>query len=210
MDQNELGDSKSNKKIADIKKCRDVIKTNLDKEWQQRKDFLEGVTKDDFIERRHAENYQKVEEDIYKRDSYLRYLVTLYDLLNSMNREIRINSKIVEKVEVEIYEDVLSKYQFGLANQELKDFSSINTSLKFMRKLFKKGNNTTVPKELFENLTLEQKRDLKSFRKMKFKQLLKDGTITKYNKMPQLEKIESNLKVIFFEDENFDIQVQVR
>lgn len=126
-----------------------------------------------------------------------------------MSESIERKRRIAEKKELEVYEEVLARYQFGLANKELKDFSSINTSLKYMRKLFKSNNHAQVPKELFENLNTEQKRDLKSFQKMRFSALIKDKTIVKY-KMPQLQSIMPNLRIIFFEDENFDIQVQVR
>jgi hypothetical protein len=198
----------------EIKKYKEIIKKHLEKEFEQQKVAMKDVKgvqevhETDFYERRHAKVFQRIEEEIKRRDKHLRYLVELFNLMTNMSNAIEKMRKTAEKKELEVYEEVQARYQFGLANKELKDFSSINTSLKFMRKLFKSNNHAQVPKELFENLNNDQKRDLKSFQKMKFSALIKDKTIIKY-KMPQLQSIIPNLRIIFFEDENFDIQVQV-
>ena len=72
--------------------------------------------------------------------------------------------------------------------------------------LFKKSNTTAVSKELFENLTKEQKKDMVSFKKMKFKSLTSDKTIVKCQ-LDQLSVIASYLRVIFQEDEHFNVHV---
>jgi hypothetical protein len=183
----------------------------------------------EYTEKQHSINFKLIEEDIKIRNEYLYYLIGIYVQIGNIESEIETYKKEFVKVQSEkytykegeapekgyskmcsTYENVLSNYQFGLANQEeLKSFSSINTSLKYMRKLFSKSNKAVVSKELFENLTNEQKRDLKSFMKMRFSKLVNDKTIVSYNRMPQLKSIISNLRIIFFEDEDYNVQAQV-
>jgi len=109
----------------------------------------------------------------------------------------------------EVYDKIFSNYQFGWANPKLESFSSINTSLKITRKIFSKSNKAIASKELFENLTNDQKKDLKSFYKLRFEKLIKDKTIVNLNRMPELKSIARNLRLIFFEDEDFNVQGQV-
>mmetsp|Transcript_27536 Transcript_27536/g.24408 ORF Transcript_27536/g.24408 Transcript_27536/m.24408 type:complete len:104 (+) Transcript_27536:315-626(+) len=92
---------------------------------------------------------------------------------------------------------------------KLESFSSINTSLKFTRKIFSKSNKAIASKELFENLTNDQKKDLKSFYKLRFTKLIKDKTIVNLSRMPELKSISDSLRLIFFEDDNFNVQGQV-
>uniref|UniRef100_A0A7S3J0P6 Uncharacterized protein n=1 Tax=Euplotes harpa TaxID=151035 RepID=A0A7S3J0P6_9SPIT len=119
--------------------------------------------------------------------------------VSSLNAALR---DIVEKNEIVLYKDTLKNYQFGLANTDLKNFSSKN-----MRILYK-NNSPSVSKELSENLTKEQKKDMMSFKKLKFKDLLADKTI-KRCLLQQLKTISSNLRVIFQEDESFNVQILV-
>jgi len=81
--------------------------------------------------------------------------------------------------------------------------------LKITRKIFSKSNKAIASKELFENLTNDQKKDLKSFYKLRFEKLIKDKTIVNLNRMPELKSIARNLRLIFFEDEDFNVQGQV-
>ena len=107
----------------------------------------------------------------------------------SMINKVKIEG--VERIEMSIYKETLKNYQFGLANTDLRNFSSKNMSI-----LFKKSNTTAVSKELFENLTKGQKKDMVSFKKLKFKSLLNDGTIIKYQ-LDQLAVLAPYLRVIF-------------
>lgn len=169
--------------------------------------------------------YTKIEEDIKERNNYAYYLIGVYVQICNIETEIEVYNSEYQAIEVghdveegqstgnshmvEAYNNVMSNYMFGLANRELRNFSSINTSLKFMRKLFSKKNRAIVSKELFENLTNDQKKDLKSFKKFKFSKLVSDKTIVNYSRMPQLRSILSNLRIVFFEDENYNVKAQI-
>ena len=197
----------STKASLEILRLKDRINSEIKKEWQ-RKDHGNDMNEAEFAERHHAHNYTLIEEEIKLRNSHLYYLLGLYYQLRNLSSETERFKNTVKKQELEAYETVLANYQFGLANQELKNFSSINTSLKYMRRLFSKSNSAMVSKELFENLTNDQKRELKSFHKLRFMKLLNNKTIVKYH-MPQLKTILPNLRIVFFEDESYNVQVQV-
>lgn len=65
-----------------------------------------------------------------------------------------------------------------------------------------------MSKELFENLTKKQKEELKSYKKMRFMNLLNDSTITRLL-LTQFDDIKENLRVIFYEDSFLNINVDI-
>lgn len=167
-----------------------------DPEYEKKKQF-----------QRQEKIVKEVESKIEKRRRYFLYISDIFENVISLNLLIREMKHSVEQKELNYYETTLINYQFGLANHELKKYSSIDVSLKNMRKLFRTASSSTVSKELFENLSKKQKEELKSYKKIRFKKLLDNGTIKCL--LPQLEVIYSNLRIVFYEDNDFRIHVEV-
>ena len=188
------------------------------------------MTELEFADKIHTDNYAIIEEEIKLRNSHLTYLRFVFRQILEIEEEIEYYKKDFQKAITmdkyvskssssgysvkfsqlkQAYDNLFSNYQFGCANPELENFSSINTDLKYARKIFSKSNRAIASKELFENLTNEQKKELKSFHRVSFSKWVKDKTIINLNRMPELRTIIKNLNITFFEDEHYNVQGQV-
>lgn len=158
------------------------------------------------------EYYRMIEKSVINsikiRRRHISYLINVYTKLKDVEYLVDLKTSNANNIELPIYQKAWYYYQWGLANDDLGDFASINTSLKYMRKLMKKVTSAVVSKELLENLTREQKKDLKSYTKMKYSKLLDNHTIVN-PLLPQLKTIASNCQMIFFEDELFNIHAHL-
>ena len=89
---------------------------------------------------------REIEEKIVKRRDYLLYLTDIYNIIYDIDNLLQSDLQLVEKDELNYYHNTLLNYQFGLANQDLKKYSSIDGSLKYMRALFKEVNTPIINK----------------------------------------------------------------
>ncbi|CAI2377914.1 unnamed protein product [Moneuplotes crassus] len=218
----------ANPQAETIRKGKLKIVETIDKKWEEN-GGKDGITRSEFSDKIHSENYDRIENEISKRNQHLTYLRVVFQNLIDLESEIEYykkdfhvalksdklaksnsNQYPISFTNLKLaYDNLFKNYRFGCANRKLESFASINKQMKYANQIFKKSNKSIASKELFENLTNDQKRDLKSFHRMRFTKLLRDGTIVNLNRMPELESIKNNLGVTFFEDQNYNIQGQV-
>ena len=172
----------------EIKRSKDKILSSIKKDWEKYGN-KEDMTELEFADKIHSDNYAIIEEEIKLRNSHLTYLRFVFRQILEIEEEIEYYKKDFQKAITmdkyvsksnssgysvkfsqlkQAYDNLFSNYQFGCANPELENFSSINTDLKYARKIFSKSNRAIASKELFENLTNEQKKELKSFHRVSF------------------------------------------
>lgn len=144
--------------VEKIRKNKKKIKHILFKRWEEERK-KEEMQEKEFYARVHLENYQRIEEEITERNQHLIYLKFVYNNITELEEEVEYykkdfhNSQTIDKyvkknhnVHYPIrfsnmklaYDNMFNNYQFGWANHKLESFSSINTNLKFARKIFSK------------------------------------------------------------------------
>ena len=87
-----------------------------------------------------------------------------------------------------LFPSIAAKLQYGVANTELTDLTAIGRQLVLVKAAVSNINSIQIAPELFQNLTLKKKKELKPFIKEKLNTLMSAKVIRKVD-IPNIKEM---------------------